>query len=167
MADDEVDAGVPAVVLREVEGRDVAAFFEHLQDTEARRMAAFTPEDPSDALTFAARWERIRSDPTMTARTIEVDGRVAGHVACFVRDDDLEVTYWLGREFWGRGIATRALSAFLDEVVGRPIHARAAEDNVGSRRVLEKCGFEACGRGRGFAHGRGEEIDELLLVRRR
>jgi RimJ/RimL family protein N-acetyltransferase len=51
------------------------------------------------------------------------------------------VGYWVGREFWGRGIATRALAAFLDEVSERPIYAGVADTNLASIRVLEKCGF--------------------------
>ena len=45
------------------------------------------------------------------------------------------VGYWLGREFWGRGVATRALARFLGVVTGRPLHARVATNNQGSIRV--------------------------------
>jgi RimJ/RimL family protein N-acetyltransferase len=73
------------------------------------------------------------------------------------------VSYWLGRPFWGRGIASRALALFLELVQERPLFARAAKDNIASVRVLQKSGFIIKGEDRGFAHARGEEIAELLL----
>ena len=75
----------------------------------------------------------------------------------------MEVTYWLGKAYWGNGIATRALSLFLDHVTVRPIYGRTAKDNIGSRRVMEKCGFTVCGEGKGFAYARGKEVEELIL----
>jgi RimJ/RimL family protein N-acetyltransferase len=73
------------------------------------------------------------------------------------------VTYWIGREQWGRGIATRALDEFLEIELTRPLHARAASDNVASIRVLEKCGFSRVGTDRAFAEGRSEDTDEVVL----
>ena len=71
------------------------------------------------------------------------EGQVAGHIACYPQEGELEVTYWLGREFWGRGLATQALNRMLHLVIGRPIFARVATDNIGSIRVLQKCGFKS------------------------
>jgi RimJ/RimL family protein N-acetyltransferase len=73
------------------------------------------------------------------------------------------VCYWLGNEFWGRGIATEALAAFLQIVTTRPIYAGVAKDNAASIRVLQKCGFAICQHDRGFANARGEEIEEVLM----
>ena len=75
----------------------------------------------------------------------------------------MEVTYWLGRKFWGRGLATHALNRMLQLVADRPIFARAATDNIGSIRVLQKCGFKIVGKNKGFANGRGEETEEFIL----
>ena len=158
----------PSIVLREVVDEDLPVFFEHQLDPEAVHMAAFTAKDPTDREAFDAHWARIRADESTINRTILVDGQVAGSVASYV-DPELgapEVTYWIGREYWGRGIATRALSGFLKEQTTRPIYGRAARDNTGSIRVLEKCGFELTGYGRGFANARGEEIEEAILVLR-
>jgi RimJ/RimL family protein N-acetyltransferase len=152
-----------AVVLREIEDRDLSVLFEHSTDREAIRMAAFTAPDPDDRATFERRWARLRSDGSTTNRVIEVDGRVVGHIASFDLEGQREVTYWIGREDWGRGLATRALQAFLQMEEARPLYARAASDNVGSIRVLTKCGFRIVGEGRGFAHGRNEETDEVVL----
>ena len=127
------------VQLRDVEAADLPVFLEHQQDPMAVRMAAFTSKDPSDRDAFRAHWARILADRTITMKTILLDGRVIGHVGSFA-DPNLrwrEVTYWIGREFWGRGLATLALSEFLRQVRTRPLYARAAADNVASIRVLE------------------------------
>ena len=150
--------------LREVADPDLPVFFDHQQDAEACFMAAFTAEDPSDRAAFDAHWAKVRANATVITRTVEVDGAVAGHVASWIQDGQRELTYWLGRDHWGRGLATQALTAFLAEVDERPLFARAAADNAGSIRVLEKCGFRPCGTDRGFAHARGAEIDEVILT---
>lgn len=154
----------PTLALRPVADADLPHFFRFQQDPAANEMAAFTAENPSDRDAFDAHWAKIRGQDTVEARTILVDGRVAGHIAKHEGFGVPEVTYWLGRDFWGRGIATRALAAFLDEVTIRPLYARVAADNISSRRVLEKCGFAVTNRMRGFANARGREIEELELT---
>ena len=151
------------LVLREVEDRDLGALFEHSQDRDAIRMAAFTSPEADDRTRFEQRWARLRSDDSTTNRIVEVDGRVVGHVASFDLEGQREITYWIGREDWGRGIATGALRAFLQLEATRPLYARAASDNAASIRVLTKCGFRVVGEGRGFAQGRNEETDEVVL----
>jgi RimJ/RimL family protein N-acetyltransferase len=152
------------MVLREVEDGDLDVLFEHWTDREAIRMAAFTSPDPDDRGAFDARWARLRRDQNTTNKVVETEGRVVGHIASFDLDGEREVTYWIGRQDWGKGIATRALHEFLAMIErSRPLYARAASDNVASIRVLEKCGFTCVGDARGFAHGRGEEIDEVIL----
>ena len=153
------------VRLRLVEDKDLPIFFEQQRDPDAVRMAAFTHKDPADRAAFNAHWTRIRGDPRITTRTILAGGRVVGNVAAFVDDvfGKQEVTYWIGKEFWGQGIATRALSRFLTEVTKRPIYGRAAKDNVASIRVMERCGFRIIGEDRGFANARGKEIEEVIL----
>ena len=101
----------------------------------------------------------------MINRAIVVDGEVAGTIGSWGNPDEREVTYWIGRSYWGRGIATCALDAFLTVDPSRPLHARVAYDNVASRRVLEKCGFRVIAYERGFAEARSGEIEELLLRR--
>ena len=124
--------------LRAVTEDDLPVFYEHQRDPIAYSMAAFSPRE-RDA--FMAHWGSILRDASSVNRTIELDGTVAGYVVLFGFESRREVGYWVGREFWGRGIATRALGAFLDEVSERPIYAGVAETNVASIRVLEKCGF--------------------------
>lgn len=126
------------VRLRRVVAGDVATFYEHQRDPAATRMAAFPARDRES---FDARWQRILADDGIEKRAILVDGAVAGNIVCYDVLGDRHVGYWLGREYWGRGIATRALCAFLVEVRGRPLYANVAACNDASRRVLEKCGF--------------------------
>jgi RimJ/RimL family protein N-acetyltransferase len=125
------------VTLREVRDDDLATFFEHQSDPEANRMANFPPRDRA---TFMAHWARILVGPG-TERTVEVDGAVAGNVVSWVHDDERDVGYWIGREYWGAGVATAALHALLEVLEERPLFAHVVESNVGSIRVLEKCGF--------------------------
>jgi len=158
-----VREGSGQLVLREVEDRDLGVLFEHSRDRDAIRMAAFTSPDPDDRTNFERRWARLRSDGSTTNRVIEIDGRVVGHIASFDVEGQREVTYWIGREDWGRGLATRALQEFLQLEATRPLSARAASDNAASIRVLTKCGFLIVGEGREFAHGRNEETDEVVL----
>ncbi|MEV8449348.1 GNAT family N-acetyltransferase [Streptomyces parvus] len=155
------------VSLRAVEDADLPLFFAWMSDPDATRVAAFTPKDPTDRAAFDAHWARIRSGSGgVVMRTAVADGVVVGHVGAYGEAGDRQVTYWIDRAHWGRGLATAALRAFLDETPTRPLHARAAADNLGSRRVLEKCGFVVTGTDRGFAQARGEEIDEVLVTLR-
>ncbi|MEW2403290.1 GNAT family N-acetyltransferase [Streptomyces sp. NPDC046862] len=153
------------VTLREVRDGDLAVFYAQMKDPEGVRMAAFTAKDPSDRAAFDAHWARVRRDPGNVTRTVVGGGgEVVGHAAVYGPPEEREVTYWIGREYWGRGAATAALRELLAVVPDRPLHARAAADNGGSLRVLQKCGFVVVGNDRGFANARGEEIDEVVLT---
>ena len=152
------------IVLREVRDGDLPVFFRQMNDPVALHMAAFTPEDPADRARFDAYWERNRAASGITMRTVLADGCVVGSAAVYGEPGEREVTYWIDRASWGRGIATTALRILLEQVPERPLYARAAADNAASRRVLEKCGFEETARARDFAHARGEEIEEVVLV---
>jgi RimJ/RimL family protein N-acetyltransferase len=139
------------VRLRAVRESDLETLFEHQRDPVANSMAAF-PARERDA--FMAHWHKILLDGTNAIRVILWNGEVAGNVLSFMRGDTREVGYWIGREYWGRGIATRALSQFLRLVPDRPLYAGVALGNAASIRVLEKCGF--------VVHRR--EGEEVLLV---
>jgi RimJ/RimL family protein N-acetyltransferase len=151
---------VDGVQLQEVRESDLPVFFENQADADASRLAAVASRD-RDA--FDAHWAKILADDTVLIRTVLFDGRVAGNVLSFERNGVREVGYWIGRSFWGKGIATQALTAFLEEDGARPLHALVTADNFGSVRVLEKCGFELVRSKRMFDETRGGEIDELLL----
>ena len=150
--------------LREVNDDALLVFFEMQKDPEAVRMAAFTPENPADREAFEAHWQRIMNTETVIVRTVIWNGEVAGHVLSYEVLGKPEVSYWIARHLWGKGIATRALKLFLADVNRkRPIYGRVARDNLASIRVMEKCGFRVIEETKGFANARGEEIDELVL----
>jgi RimJ/RimL family protein N-acetyltransferase len=126
------------VRLREIEDGDLDVFFANQADPEASVLA----DVPSrDRAAFDAHWARIRSDARILIRTIDVDGQVAGNVLTFIHEGKRVVGYWLGREWWGRGLATEAVAAFLEIVGERPLRATVAHGNAASVRVLEKNGF--------------------------
>ena len=96
---------MPDVALRPVEDRDLDALFEQMRDPEAVRMAAFTPEDPSDRAAFDAHQARVRTAPGITHRAVTCDGQLVGTIASFPIEGRTEITYWIDRAAWGRGIA--------------------------------------------------------------
>ena len=146
-----------------MQDEDLDVLFEQWADPAAAHMAAFTAPDHMDRDAFERRWSRIRADETTTNRVIVVDGEVAGTIGSWGDQGEREVTYWIGRSYWGKGIATAALEAFLAVDASRPLRARVASDNVASRRVLEKCGFRVVATERGFAEARSRVIEEFVL----
>jgi RimJ/RimL family protein N-acetyltransferase len=154
---------VPEVALRPVEDSDLDALFEQMRDPESVRMAAFTAENPDDRAAFDVHMAKVLTSPESTNRAVTVDGRLVGSIASFVVDGHTEVTYWIDRSFWGQGIAGRALALLLESVRVRPVFARAASDNVGSLKVLQRAGFAIIGTEIAFANGRNAEIEETIL----
>ena len=131
-------------MLRNVLEGDLPTFYEHQRDPEAATMAAHSTRE-WDA--FVSHWRHVvLGDPANEARTILVDDQVAGYVASWERDGRRLVGYWIGREYWGRGVARSALDEFLRTYEHhRPVHAYVALPNARSIRVLEKCGFQRVG----------------------
>ncbi len=127
------------VRLRAVEDSDLDVIFEHQADPEAAGIAAFPSRSREQ---FDAHWAKIRRNDTVILRTVLVDGAVAGHLGSWPDEERRLISYWIGREHWGRGVATQALALFLAEVPARPLHAHVATHNAGSIRVLEKSGFK-------------------------
>ena len=154
----------PSLTLRPVQPEDLEVFYLNNKDPEAVWMAAFTAKDPADREAFDAHWARIMKSDTVIIRTIVFNHEIAGSVLKYEMEGEAEVSYWIGRPFWGQGIATAALQQFIDELEFRPLHARAAADNLGSIRVLEKCGFTRTGTDRYFANARNEEIEEVIYI---
>jgi len=147
------------VSLRETAAADVEIFFRHQLEPEACRMAAFPSRDHA---AFTAHWAKTEADPSVTRLAVLYDGKSAGYVACFSRLGLREVCYWIGNEYWGKGVATKGLALFLDRVRERPLHARVAKSNVGSLRVARKCGFVIIGEDK-FPDHAGISIEEFVL----
>ncbi len=151
------------VALRPIEDSDLDALFDQMRDPESVRMAAFTAEDPDDREAFDVHMAKVRAAPDTTLRAVTRDGRLVGSISGFVVDGDTEITYWIDRSVWGQGVAGRALALFLDAVGTRPLHARAASDNLGSLRVLRRAGFRVIGTEVSYAPARNAEIEETVL----
>ena len=148
------------VLLRDVTESDLPIFFVQQLDPDATQMAAFPARDRA---AFTAHWTKILGDETITIKTILFDGHVAGNIVSFEQSGEPQVGYWIGKQYWGKGIATKALSEFLGHVKARPLYAHVAKDNVASIRVLEKCGFTIYGEDKGFSNAGGEEVEEFIL----
>jgi RimJ/RimL family protein N-acetyltransferase len=126
------------VELRGVERADFETLFQHQLDPEAATMAGFPSRDRA---AFDQHWDNILVDPDVVLRSIVADGELVGSLAVFPDVGKRAVGYWLGREHWGRGIATEALRQFLGEYEERPLYAWVLKTNAASVRVLEKAGF--------------------------
>jgi len=152
-----------SVHLRDVIEDDLPVFFEHQRDPVATRMTSFTPRDWE---AFMAHWARISANDAIFKKTILFNGQVAGNIASYEHSGEREIGYWIGQEYWGKGVATQALAEFLSYEKQRPIYAHVARHNVASRRVLEKCGFTICGEDKGLPDPTGEQVDEFILILR-
>ncbi len=148
--------------LRQTEKPDLEFFFQFQLDKEANYLAAFTSKDPTDKEAYFEKFTKLLNDPTINMQTILIDETIAGSIAKFEMEGDTEITYWIDRNFWGRGIATTALKKFLIIENTRPVFGRVAFDNLGSQKVLEKCGFVKIGTDKGFANARQTEIEEFI-----
>lgn len=151
------------VALRSVEDADLDALFDQMRDPESVRMAAFTARDPDDREAFDTHMAKMRASHDITLRAVTRDGHLVGSIGCFVMEGRTEITYWIDRSAWGQGIASQALALLLDTVHVRPLHARAASDNLGSLRVLQKAGFTSIGTEIAYASARDAEIEETIL----
>jgi RimJ/RimL family protein N-acetyltransferase len=157
------------IQLRDVTDSDVAVFFDHLQHHPAQQMAAFIHEHPEDRVAHDAHWNKLLANDSITKRSIEVvkpngDPELVGHIISFTMEGDREITYWIDHHHWGKGIASEALRQFLAIERARPLYGRAAKDNTPSIRVMERNGFTLLRHERGYAHARGAEIDEVVMI---
>jgi len=150
------------ITLTKTEIDDLNTFFEFQLDKEANYLAAFTSKDPNDKTAYIEKYTKHLADPTINMRTIKVNDVIAGSIAKFIIENDTEITYWIDRKFWGKGIASTALKELLKIEQVRPIYGRVAFDNHGSQKVLEKCGFLKIGKEKGFANARQVEIEEFI-----
>ena len=151
-----------AITLTKTVLADLQTLFEFQLDNEAIHLAAFTPQDPTDKAAYIEKYSKFLTDPTINMQTIKFDDEIVGSIAKFILFGDAEITYWIDKKYWGKGIATMALQAFLGIETTRPLHGRVVFDNYGSQKVLEKCGFVKIGTNKGFANGRNEEVEEYI-----
>lgn len=149
------------VRLRNVERDDLPRMYEMQLDPESNRMAVTIPRS---AEAFEAHWAKVLRDPSLTAKVILLGEKVVGAVSCFTHEGQVNVGYWVSRDHWGKGIASRALELLLLEVTTRPLYAHVATSNGASLRVLQKCGFVVERVQVSPASDRFPECEEALLV---
>ncbi|MEO7310879.1 MAG: GNAT family N-acetyltransferase [Chitinophagaceae bacterium] len=152
----------PQITLKPSTPSDLEQLFQFQLNKEANHLAAFTSKDPTDKAAYFEKFTKLLKDPTVNQHTIWVDETIVGSIAKFILEGDTEITYWIDSNFWRQGIATTALTNFLTIETTRPIFGRAAFDNLGSQKVLEKCGFIKIGTDKGFANARQMEIVEFI-----
>jgi RimJ/RimL family protein N-acetyltransferase len=148
------------ISLLDVRNSDLPIFFEQQLDPEATRMAAFPARSRDE---FMAHWTKILAEETTVIRTILFHGKVAGNIVAWNQSGKLKVGYWLGKDYWDKGIASAALSQFLGKVKARPLYAHVAKHNSASIRVLQKCGFTITGEDK-FCTADGGEGEEFILT---
>jgi RimJ/RimL family protein N-acetyltransferase len=150
------------IILRPTDVSELERFFTFQLDKEANYLAAFTSKDPADKTAYMEKHIKFLNDPTINTQTIMVNNIIAGSISKFEMEGEAEITYWIDKKFWGKGVATTALKKFLIIENVRPIFGRVAFDNLGSQKVLEKCGFVKIGTDKGFANARQAEIEEFI-----
>lgn len=143
-------------MLRNLVKDDLPVLFEQQLDPTANHMAAFTGKNPSNREAFDRHWSKILSNDAIIKRTILFKNNVAGSIIKYEMIGKPEITYWLGAKYWGKGLATKALSELLNEINIHPLYARTAHDNIASIRVLEKCNFTKTEESTFFANARGK-----------
>lgn len=151
------------IKLRKVLENDLSIFFQQQLDDDANHMAAFISRYPNNREEFDKHWKKIRGDASIIIRTIEYGKSVVGNVASFLMEGKREVSYWIGKEYWGKGIATNALIQFIELIEERPLYAHVAFDNYGSIKVLEKSGFLKIGEDEYFSKARSKELKEYIF----
>ncbi len=127
------------ILLRPTIETDLPILFQQQLDPEAVALSAYPSKDRGE---FMRHWEGIIKNKNVTARTIVYKEKVAGHIICWKEGKfEQRIGYWIGKEFWRRGIASAAVTEFILLVKVRPLFAEVANHNLASKRVLEKNSF--------------------------
>jgi RimJ/RimL family protein N-acetyltransferase len=127
------------ILLRPVNETDLPILFQQQLDPEAIAMSAYPAKDRGE---FMRHWEGILKNKNVTARAVIYKEKVAGHILCWKEGKyEQRIGYWIGKEFWRRGIASAAVKEFLSLVQVRPLFAEVANHNIASQKVLQKNGF--------------------------
>ena len=150
------------IELTKTTQEDLETLFIFQTNIEGIWMAAFTAEDPMDKYAYINKFTKIVENLDIKMETIRYNNKIIGSVALFDFMGETNVTYWIDHEYWGKGLATEGLKAFINGGVKRPLFARVAYDNYGSQRVLEKCGFKSVRQEKGFANARNKELEEFV-----
>ena len=158
--------------LRRPRAADAPAIARHANDYAVASMTTRMPfpYELADAKVFVALCREM--DPAQQA-TFAIEHKDAGVIGClgFHRNGEapLEIGYWLGRPYWGRGLATEAARAAVDwahrDWGRRMIVSGHFEDNAASAGVLIKAGFLYTGEvQRRFSRTRSAEVPTRMMV---
>jgi len=155
------------IALRHFRMEDAAKVAQLVGDEEVSKWTSNIPFPYSeqDAITWIG---STASSSSRNPYAVELDGRLVACVSYWPYEPDgIEVGYWVGKAFWGKGICTKALKLLLasDDIPAHmDVFAKVMVQNFGSQRVLEKCGFSF------FQNGTvckaGNEIKAKFYVRR-
>ncbi len=149
------------VSLRKVQSDDLSIFYDQQQNRTANQLAAVPARERED---FWAHWQKNMADESVIMRAILSGDQVAGNVVSWNDEGQRKLGYWLGQEFWGKGIGSTAVSQYLQEVQERPLYADVAKHNIASIRILQKCGFVVIEEESG-GYGPGEEEVAMFVMR--
>jgi len=153
------------IELRDLDDDDLDAVFEMMRDPEAISRAAFTATDPGDRAAFDRWMARNRADPSASLHVVTEDGGFAGTAGTFsTTEGDRELTYWIARHAWGRGVATAVVELLIANEPERPLFARVAAHNAASLAALQRAGFTEVSRNEAFAPGAGRDVEEIVLA---
>jgi RimJ/RimL family protein N-acetyltransferase len=152
------------IELRDIDEDDRDAIFDMMRDPDAVAMAAFTAEDPYDRAAFDRWLERNVADPSASTHVVTENGGFAGIAATFSVDSDRELTYWIARHAWGRGVGTGALALLIAHEPERPLFARVAAHNSASVAMVRRAGFTEVSRNVGYAPGVRREVEEIVFA---
>lgn len=162
---------MPRVNLRTYKDEDIAKLIRYLNDpVTTRHLTSAIPQPYTQS--DAEYWVRHQSRE-IGAQAIEWEGQLVGDISVvtgnFEKAYCAEIGYWLGREFWGRGIATEVLTLvsqyLLTHTAVVRITAQVFVGNTASCRVLEKCGFIQEARLHQAAFKNGCHHDVLLYAK--
>lgn len=143
---------------------DLDTFFQYHFDESANFMVAFANKNSVNREFFDLKWKKILEDDSIVKKSILWNQKLAGYIVFFERLGRHEVGYWLGREFWGKGIATKSLLQFINQNTTRPMYGCVVTDNIASVNVLAKCGFHIIDTEKAFANARDMEVDEYIMI---
>jgi RimJ/RimL family protein N-acetyltransferase len=155
----------PVVIrLRDARPSDVPAFYRMHADPEANRRGSFVPRKKA---AFFKHWRKVLGNRLNLKKTIVYEGRVAGYVVSFYRTGTgkpkrREIGYWIARRHWGKGLATAGLTELLKTHKTRPLFARVAKKNPGSKKVALKCGFKVFAQD-SYKNEAGKTVEEFIL----
>ncbi|WNG51444.1 GNAT family N-acetyltransferase [Archangium minus] len=162
------------LILRPLQLEDARAVQRLAGDREVAENAAGIPYPFEDGMAEA--WiSSLDARSHVFALCLPDSGEMIGAAglveAAEERPRTAELSYWLGRAYWGQGFGTEAAQALVRygfETLGlESIHANCFSRNPGSRRVLEKAGFRHIGREEKALHhlGRDEDLERFILTR--